>query len=189
MNGCWPNDCRTAHGRRGSQPVTTAGFGCYRRLAHSRSGLPVEHDRQFALRGPPSRASAERGGATADSICCSARRAREAHVFGFEVSRLLGTEPARGRLSFLRALLIWPWCSILCGHSAIAEDDRVAGLVAFVQGLQGPYGLSEYPPQPQTARWVTYDVLRSLSQLRSDTEWLSLEPRTPFHAYPRTRTR
>jgi hypothetical protein len=30
---------------------------------------------------------------------------------------------------------------------------------------------------------VTYDVLRSLCRLESGTDWLSLEPRTPFRAY------
>ena len=74
----------------------------------------------------------------------------------------------------------------LCARAGLStEDERVAGLVGFVQGLQGPYGLWEYPSQPQTARWVTYDVLRSLRQLESGTDWLSLEPRTPFRAYPR----
>ena len=66
------------------------------------------------------------------------------------------------------------------------DDERIADLIEFVRGLQGPYGLWEYAPRPQASRWVTYDILRSLSGLaQSDTlEWLSMEPRTPFQPYP-----
>lgn len=64
------------------------------------------------------------------------------------------------------------------------QDERVASLVSFVKGLQGPLGLWEYQRRPQIARWLTFDLLRSLAVLDSEvTDWLSLEPRTPFQAY------
>jgi hypothetical protein len=31
---------------------------------------------------------------------------------------------------------------------------------------------------------VTFDLLRSLARLDETGDWLSLEPRTPFRAYP-----
>jgi len=73
---------------------------------------------------------------------------------------------------------------------ATLGDGRVADLVAFVGEQQGPYGLWEYAPRPQVSRWVTFDLLRSLSRLDRATpgagdDWLSLEPRTPFRAYAR----
>jgi hypothetical protein len=98
---------------------------------------------------------------------------------------LLGAEPAQGHLTFFARFDL----ALLLGLSAAiglsTEDERVASLVDFVNGIQGRYGLWVYPPRPQTARWVTFDVLRSLRQIESGTEWFSLEPRTPFRAYPR----
>jgi hypothetical protein len=46
------------------------------------------------------------------------------------------------------------------------------------------YGLWEYAAQPQASRWVTFDLLRSLSRLDEGGDWLSAEPRTPFQPYP-----
>ena len=178
-DGAWPTGI--AAGNYG-------GVGGYRRLAHSRWGCRSNTTGALlCLSLHPERrqsAAARRG---LDLLL--GRETREAHVFGFEVSRLLGAEPARGRLTFFArydlALVLG-----LCARAGLsAEDERVASLVGFVKGLQGPYGLWEYPPQPQTARWVTYDVLRSLRQLESGTDWLSLEPRTPFRAYLRIERR
>ncbi len=64
------------------------------------------------------------------------------------------------------------------------EDPRVAGIVAFVRGLQGPYGLWDVTP-PQAARWVTFNLLRTLSRLDQAGSWMSNEPRTPFQTYPK----
>jgi hypothetical protein len=58
-------------------------------------------------------------------------------------------------------------------------------MVAFVSDVQGPYGLWEYTPRPQASRWVTFDLLRSLSRIDKEGDWVSLEPRTPFQAYPK----
>jgi hypothetical protein len=59
--------------------------------------------------------------------------------------------------------------------------------VAFVEGIRGAFGLWEYGSRPQASRWLTFDLLRSLSRLTVDgdgaSEWVSLEPRTPFQAY------
>jgi hypothetical protein len=62
-------------------------------------------------------------------------------------------------------------------------DDRVAGMVAAVKGMQGPYGLWPHPTRPQASRWLTFDLLRSLSRLGADTDWVTMEPRTPFRPY------
>jgi len=63
----------------------------------------------------------------------------------------------------------------------------VAEGVGFVSELQGSFGLWEYTARPQASRWVTFDLLRSLLRLKGGEpeEWISLEPRTPFQAYPR----
>ena len=69
------------------------------------------------------------------------------------------------------------------------EDPRVADNIEFVKGLQGPYGLWEYQRYPEVSRWVTFDLLRSLSRLDQETDWFSMEPRTPFQAYPKREKR
>ena len=65
----------------------------------------------------------------------------------------------------------------------------LAGLVDFVRGLQGELGLWTCEAQPQASRWLTFDLLRSLSRLDETGEWLSQEPRTPFQTYSRKRPR
>ena len=99
------------------------------------------------------------------------------------MARLLGAEPMRGFLThyarFDLAVIL-----DLCGRiGASIEDPRVADLVQWVQQAQGPYGLWTYAPQPQASRWLTFDLLRSLSRLNASGDWLSTEPRTPFRSY------
>jgi hypothetical protein len=175
-DGAWPTGIAAGNYGR---------VGGYRRLLHSRWGCRTNTTGALlCLALHPERRQSPEARRGLDLLL--GRETREAHVFGFEVSRLLGAEPARGRLTFFArydlALVLG-----LCGRAGLStEDERVASLVGFVKGLMGPYGLWQYPPQPQTARWVTYDVLRSLRQIESGTDWLSLEPRTPFRAYPRS---
>jgi hypothetical protein len=173
-DGAWPT---------GIAAGTLGRVGGYRRLAHSRWGCRSNTTGAWlCLALHPQRRQSQEARRGLDLLL--GRETREAHVFGFEISRLLGAEPARGRLTFF-ARFDQSLVLALCAAAGLSTDDeRVSSLVAFVQSLQGPYGLWEYPPQPQTARWVTYDVLRSLRQIASGTEWFSLEPRTPFRAYP-----
>ncbi|MCL5996893.1 MAG: hypothetical protein M1546_12685, partial [Chloroflexi bacterium] len=111
------------------------------------------------------------------------RETREQHTLGFEVARLIGCEPARGFFTFFArfdpALIV----DLCVRTGATLEDSRVAELVAFVRGLQGPYGLWVYAPRPQASRWLTLDLLRQLPRLDTTGDWVSLEPRTPFQPY------
>jgi len=65
------------------------------------------------------------------------------------------------------------------------DDVRVDDLVKWIQEQQGEYGLWEYVPQPSASRWVTYDILKSLTFVDSSTEWISTKPRIPFAPYPK----
>jgi hypothetical protein len=58
-----------------------------------------------------------------------------------------------------------------------------------VKEQQGPYGLWEYAAHPEVSRWVSFDLLRSLSQIDRGGDWVSLEPRMPFQPYPKRRRR
>jgi hypothetical protein len=117
------------------------------------------------------------------------RETREQHTLGFEVARVIGIEPARGFLTYhgrFDLALVLDLCSRV---GATLEDRRVADLVDFVRQLQGEYGLWEYPARPQVSRWLTFDLLRSLSKIDATGDWLSLEPRTPFQTYARQERR
>jgi len=158
----------------------------YRRLAHSRWGCRSNTTGALiCLALHPTRRACPEARRALDLLL--GRETREQHTLGFEVARLVGVEPARGFITYYArfdlALVL-----DLCWHvGATGDDERIAELAEFVRGLQGPYGLWEYTPRPQAARWVTFDLLRSLSRLdgggEGGADWLSFEPRTPFRTY------
>ena len=156
--------------------------GGYRRLAHSRWGcrsnttgalicLAHHPDRRT---GPEARRALE---------LLLGRETRETHPLGFEVARLIGLERARGFLTYYARFDLALVLDLCWRVNATLDDNRVAELASFIQGLQGPYGLWEYAPRPQASRWVTFALLRSLARLDETGDWLSLEPRTPFRTY------
>jgi hypothetical protein len=162
----------------------------YRRLAHSRWGCRANTTGALVcLALHPARRQSPEARRALDLLL--GRETREAQRVGYEVARLVGAEPSHGFFTFYArfdlALLL-----DLCGRvGAGRSDERVAGLIDYVSGLQGPYGLWEYPRLPQVSRWLTCDLLRSLARFEDGPthEWLSLEPRTPFQAYPKKKKR
>jgi hypothetical protein len=112
-----------------------------------------------------------------------ARETRDAYILGFETARMIGVEPARGFLTYFARFDLSLILDLCWRVGATLSDERVTGLVEFIQGLQGEYGLWEYQ-NPQASRWVTFDLLRSLSRLDTEGDWIRLEPRTPFEGYP-----
>ena len=155
----------------------------YRRMPHSRWGCRSNTTGALlCLALHPQRRSGPEARRALDLLL--GRETREEYALGYEVARQLGAEPAHGFTTFYArfdlALLL-----DLCAHiGAGPQDERVTSLVSFVKGLQGPLGLWEYQRRPQIARWLTFDLLRSLAVLDSEvTDWLSLEPRTPFQPY------
>jgi hypothetical protein len=70
-------------------------------------------------------------------------------------------------------------------------DDRLAELVAFVEGLRGPFGLVAHPAHPELSRWLTFDLDASLSRLRraGDGGWVGSDLRRRFRPYPAHRPR
>jgi hypothetical protein len=159
--------------------------GGYRRLAHSRWGcrsnttgalICLAHHPEHR-RGPEARRALD---------LLLGRETREKHTLGFEVARLIGIEPTRGFLTYFARFDLALVLDLCWRVGATPEDRRVAEAMAFVKEQQGSYGLWEYAPRPQASRWVTFDVLRSLSRLEaSEGDWQGFEPRTPFQAYPR----
>lgn len=111
------------------------------------------------------------------------RETREKNAVGYEVARLIGAEPVSGFITYYARFDLALILELCWRIGASVDDLRVAGIVEFLKGCQGAYGLWEYVEKPQASRWVTFDLVRSLSNLDQESDWLSLEPSTPFRAY------
>jgi hypothetical protein len=182
-DGAWPTGIAAGNYGR------VAG---YRRLAHSRWGCRSNTSGALiCLAHHPQRRFGSETRRALDLLL--GRETRETHTLGFEVARLIGVEPARGFLTYYARFDLALILDLCWRVGANPDDERIAEMVEFVRGLRGAYGLWEYRPRRQASRWLTFDLLRSLSRLAaSQTEpstWFSLEPRTPFQPYVRKRRR
>ncbi len=172
-DGAWPTGSAAGVYRR---------VGGYRRLAHSRWGCRSNTTGALlCLAHHPTRRTGPEARRALDLLL--GRETREAHTLGFEVACLIGLEPARGFLTYFARYDLALILDLAWRVGATREDERVAEMVEFVESLRGPFGLWQYPARPQASRWVTCDLLRSLSHLDATGDWLSFEPRTPFRAY------
>ncbi|UCD96548.1 MAG: terpene cyclase/mutase family protein [Candidatus Bathyarchaeota archaeon] len=173
--GGWPS------GRHYEKYIFAAG---YRRLAHSKFGCRTNTTAAVvALALHPKRRisrSARRG---LDLLLV--QETRQTQTLGFEVARIVGAERPRGGFTYFRRYDVAQILDLCWRIGASLEDGRVADGVRFVKELQGPRGLWEYPRHPEVSRWITFDLLRSLSRLDTTSDWLSTEPRTPFQPYPK----
>jgi hypothetical protein len=173
--GGWPS------GRHADQYVFAGG---YRRLTHSKFGCRTNTTAAVsALALHPVRRkspSAQRG---LDLLL--AHEHRSAGALGFEVARIIGAEPPRGAFTYFKRYDVAQILDLSWRIGASLDDPRVAAQVEFVKELQGSYGLWAYTNKPEVSRWVTFDLLRSLSRLDQESDWFSMEPRTPFQAYPK----
>ncbi len=178
-DGAWPT---------GIAAGVFGGVAGYRRLPHSRWGCRSNTTAVLiCLAGNPTYQHSEAAQRALDLLL--GRETREEYTLGYEVARLIGIEPPRGFLTYFArfdlALIL-----DLCGRvGADQDDERVRDLVRFVNSLQGEYGLWEYPARPQAMRWLTFDILRSISRLGASLDWISQEPRTPFRPYPKQKKR
>ncbi len=178
-DGAWPTGIAAGNYGR------VAG---YRRLAHSRWGCRSNTTGVLiCLAWHPRRCGSEAAHQALDLLL--GRETRERHTLGFEIARLVGAEPARGFFTYLARFDLALVLDLCWRVGAGRDDERVAGVVDFVLEQQGPLGLWEYIPRPQASRWVTLDLLRSLAHLGAESAWASLEPRTPFRAYPKRKRR
>lgn len=178
-DGAWPTG--TADGVFGR----VAG---YRRLPHSRWGCRSNTTGALlCLAYHPQRRSSSAAQRAMDHLL--SRETRDRRVFGFETARLIGAEKARGLFTYFAQFDLALILELCARTGASLADVRVSALVNTILSLRGPYGLWEYQGRPQVDRWLTYSVLRSLSALDEEGEWLTLEPRTPFQAYRRADSR
>jgi hypothetical protein len=174
-DGAWPT---------GLASGSLGGVAGYRRIAHSRWGCRTNTTAALiCLALHPQHRNSPAARRALDLLL--GREAQEPHALGVEVARLAGAEEMRGALTYFArydaALML-----DLCGRvGANPSDPRVADLVSFVREQQGPFGLWECHVRPQASRWLSFDLLRSLFHLLGSSDWISLEPRTPFVPYPK----
>ena len=173
--GGWPS------GKHREKYIFAAG---YRRLAHSKFGCRTNTTAAVtALALHPKRRTSQAARRGLDLLL--AHEQRQAHTLGFEVARIIGAERLRGGFTYFRRYDVAQILDLSWRIGASLEDRRVADSVEFVKELQGSYGLWEYKRCPEVSRWITFDLLRSLSRLDEETDWLSMEPQTPFQPYPK----
>ena len=163
----------------------------YRRIPHSRWGCRSNTTGALiCLSMHPQRRQGEAARRALDLLL--GRETRERYAIGFEVARLVGAEPVHGFITFYARFDLALLLDLCARVGAGRSDPRLAGLADFVLAQQGPYGLWDYPTQPQAARWVTFDLLRSLRSLfdlDESGDWINLEPPTPFQPYPKREKR
>jgi hypothetical protein len=160
------------------------GAAGYRRLAHSRFGCRTSTTAAVgALALHPSRSQSDMARRGLDLLL--SHEHHPAYTVGFEAARIIGAEPVRGFGTYYKRYDVGQMLDLSWRIGANTSDERVAEQVKFVKDLQGSYGLWEYRSNPEASRWITFDLLRSLSRLDKETDWISLEPRTPFQAYPK----
>jgi hypothetical protein len=154
----------------------------YRRRAHSRWGGRTNTTMALlCLAHHPDRRTGAEAARALDLLL--GRETRERDYVGLEVARMAGLEPMSGRFTYFARFDLALILDLCRRVGASKADPRVAGLVAFVESCRGPGGLWNYVPHPETSRWVTFDLVRSLRALTDDTAWQSAEPRTPFRPY------
>ncbi len=173
-DGAWPT---------GISQGVYGGVAGYRRLPHSRWGCRSNTTSAvLCLSHHPERRRAPETRTALDLLL--GRETRERQYLGYEVARTIGAEPNTG---FLTHYLRFDIAQILniCARTTLTIDDpRVKEMVEYVKTVKGQYGLWIYSQKPQASRWVTMDILRSLSELEKESDWVGLEPRTPFQPYP-----
>jgi hypothetical protein len=174
-DGAWPT------GMAGGVYGRVAG---YRRLAHSRWGCRTNTMAALiCLAHHPERCRSAEAQRALDLVL--GRETRDREYAGLEVARLIGLEPMSGRFTYFARFDLALVLDLCWRVGASQADPRVAGLADFIVGCQGDYGLWDYVPRPEASRWITFDLRRSLSRLSVDTDWHSMEPRTPFRPYHR----
>jgi hypothetical protein len=163
-------------------------IGGYRRIAHSRWGCrstTIGVLNCFSYH-PKRKNSLEIQRAMDLVLGCEIK---EKYNLGYVISRLIGLEPSRGWITYYPRLDPAHLLNLCWRVGVSTTDQRLSELIDFVVNLQGEFGLWECNLHPQATRWLTFDLLHSLSKLTSKGDWISLEPRTPFRAYPKKEKR
>ncbi|NHJ48359.1 MAG: hypothetical protein FK733_11300 [Asgard group archaeon] len=176
-DGSWPTfispDGKTAYQPVGYRQLPNSRFGC---RSNSTGAL-------LAFAYHPERRTSDIAKRVLDLLL--ARETRDRRFLGLEVARTIGIEPAHGFLTYFGRYDLSLILNLTWRIGASMEDPRVSDLVKYLKEIQGSYGLWEYMNNPIASRWITYDILQSLSKIDETSDWISTEPRTIYRSYPR----
>jgi hypothetical protein len=114
---------------------------------------------------------------------------KQKYLLGFIISRLIGLEESKGWRTYYPKMDTAHILKLCWKIGASLEDERISELEDFVKAEQNEYGIWDCSLHPQASRWLTFDLLRTLSHLETNIDWFSLEPRTPFQEYPKKEER
>lgn len=158
------------------------GIAGYRRLAHSRWGCRSSTTAVLScLAYHPKHSKSEEAKRALDLILGTDSKLR--NNLGFMIARIIGLERSIGQITYMAKFDIAHILDLCCRVGATQDDERISELIEFVKFEQGEYGLWENSRYPQVTRWLTFDLLRSLSKIEKNKDWISFEPKTPFKAY------
>ena len=158
------------------------GIAGYRRLAHSRWGCRSSTTAVLScLAYHPKHSISEEAKRALDLVLGTDSKLRS--NLGFMIARIIGLEKSIGQITYMAKFDIAHILALCWKVGATQDDDRVSELIEFVKMEQGEYGLWENLRYPQGTRWLTFDLLRSLSKIEVNKDWISFEPKTPFKAY------
>ncbi len=164
------------------------GIAGYRRLAHSRWGCRSNTTAVLScLAYHPLRSKSDEAKRALDLILGTNTKLR--NNLGFMIARLIGLERSLGQVTFMGKFDIAHILSLCWRVGASKDDERISDFIEFIKSEQGEYGLWDYLAHPKATRWLTFDLLRSLSHIEENVDWISAEPRTPFQAYPKKKKR
>ncbi len=160
------------------------GIAGYRRLAHSRWGCRSNTTTVLnCLAMHPKRCKSVEAHRALDLLLGTNTKLR--NNLGFVVARLIGVEKSYGNITYFAKFDIAHILDLCWRVGANPSDVRIDDFIEFIKSEQGKYGIWEYSGHPQANRWLTFDLLRSLSRLDKNADWVNFEPQTPFQAYPK----
>ncbi len=118
-----------------------------------------------------------------------ARETRDRRNLGFDTARRIGFEKHRGNLTYHANFDPGLVLNLCWRIGADRSDERVNELVEWIMAQQNRFGIWEYEPRPEASRWISYDLLHSLSRLDQDGDWFTSELRTSYTSYPKKKKR
>ncbi|MFW9930224.1 MAG: hypothetical protein ACFFD1_12590 [Candidatus Thorarchaeota archaeon] len=178
----------------GAWPTGKAGGGVYgyqagyRRLPHSRFGCRSNTTGVLSCFAyhPQLRKIGEIQKAMDHLLSCETK---DRMTLGFEVARIMGFETIGGTLTYF-AKLDQALTLDLCWRIGVSSDDkRLKNILSFIENEMNEFNLIQYFSKPQATRWINFDILRSITNLKMIKEWVSKEPTTPFTRYFRVKKR
>ncbi|MFX0012660.1 MAG: hypothetical protein ACFE9R_20285, partial [Candidatus Hermodarchaeota archaeon] len=158
------------------------GIAGYRRLAHSRWGCRSNTTAVLScLAYHPKLSKSEEAKRALDLVLGTDLKLKT--NLGFMVARIIGLEKSIGLITYMAKFDIAHTLDLCQRVGANQDDERISDLIEFIKNEQGEYGLWENSRYPQVTRWLTFDLLRTLSKIENNENWISFEPKTPFKAY------